>query len=331
MMKLRITHVWVIAITTTAIISVLGTTYYFGAGPFTRDRTKLVVSTTTSLYDTGLLDTIEYQFEEKYPIDIYFISAGTGISIEYARRGDADMILIHSPSQELIFLEAGYGVCRKIMAYNFFTIVGPANDPVKIKDTTITQALTKIVETGRKDEATWVSRGDNSGTHTKEKDLWGLAGFDYNELRNENWYIESGTGMGRTLQISDEKLSYTLADIGTYLKYFKENLISLEVLVSQDQKLLNVYSAISVNKKHNPEVNFEAAITFIKYIISTEGQQIIDDYGRNMYGRSLFNPAVQLLKQNTDQKLIQWIKEYAYFNGSECPLEYRDDHQELYS
>jgi tungstate transport system substrate-binding protein len=322
---------WSAIIVVTILVSVLGTTYSFGVGPFARGRTKLVVSTTTSLYDTGLLDAVETHFEEQYAIDIYFISAGTGIAIQYAKRGDADMILVHSPAQELGFLEGGYGVCRKIIAYNFFSIVGPTTDPVHIEGATITQALTSIVTAGREGEVAWVSRGDNSGTHTKEKSLWTIAGFDWHELRNEDWYVESGTGMGKTLQIADEKTAYTLADIGTYLKYYADGLISLEVLVSQDQDLLNVYSTIVVDKDHNPEVNFDAAITFIKYLISPKGQQTIADYGTNTYDRSLFYPAVQLLVQNTDPTLVQWIEDYAYFNGDECPVEYQDDHPELYS
>jgi tungstate transport system substrate-binding protein len=322
---------WSAIIVITVLLSVLGTTYAFGVGPFARGRTKLVVSTTTSLYDTGLLDVVETQFEEQYAIDIYFISAGTGIAIQYAKRGDADMILVHSPSQELSFLEGGYGVCRKIIAYNFFSIVGPTTDPAHIDGATITQALTSIVTAGQEGEAAWVSRGDNSGTHTKEKSLWTIAGFDWDEIRNEEWYVESGTGMGRTLQIADEKTAYTLADIGTYLKYYADGLVNLEVLVGQDQELLNVYSVIICDKDHNPEVNFDAAITFIKYLISPEGQQIIADYGTNTYGRSLFYPAVQLLVQNTDPTLVQWIEEYAYFNGDECPIEYQDNHPELYS
>ena len=317
-------------IVVTVLVSVLGTTYYFGVGPFAQGRTKLVVSTTTSLYDTGLLDVIEAQFEEQYVIDVYFISAGTGIAIEYAKRGDADLILVHSPSQELVFLEDGYGVCRKIIAYNFFSIVGFAADPANITGTTLIQALTRIVDAGREGEVAWVSRGDNSGTHTKEKSLWWIAGFDWDELRNEDWYMESGTGMGKTLLIAGEKKAYTLADIGTYLKYYTDGLISLEVLVDQEQDFINVYSVIAVNKNYNPQANFDAAITFIKYLASTDGQQLLADYERITYGRSLFFPAVQLLAQNTDSTLTQWIEDYAFFNGEECPVEYQDDHPELY-
>ena len=321
---------WFAVITITVFVSVLGTTYFFGVGPFAQGRTKLVVSTTTSLYDTGLLDVIETQFEERYVIDVYFISAGTGIAIENAKRGDADMILVHSPSQELVFLEDGYGVCRKIIAYNFFSIIGFSADPANISGMTLTQALTRIVDTGREGEVVWVSRGDNSGTHAKEISLWGKAGFDWNAIRNEDWYIESGTGMGKTLLIADEKKAYTLTDIGTYLKYYTDGLISIEVLIEQIPDMINVYSAIAVNKNYNPQARFDAAITFTKYLASTEGQHLLADYGKTTYDRSLFFPAVQLLVQNTDPTLTQWIEDYAYFNGNECPAEYQDDHPELY-
>ena len=127
--------IWIIALILVAVVSVAGTIYYVGGGP----RKKLVISTTTSLYDTELLDIIEDQFEAKYSIDLYFISVGTGLALEHAQRGDADMILVHAPSQELSFLEDGYGVCRKIIAYNFFAIVGPEADPANIKNLSPTQ------------------------------------------------------------------------------------------------------------------------------------------------------------------------------------------------
>lgn len=304
---------------------------FFRIRPFANARTKLVVSTTTSLYDTGLLDIIEDYFESNYRIDIYFISAGTNSAIQYAQRGDADMILVHAPSKEQAFLEDGYGVCRKIIAYNFFTIIGPVEDPVKIMDLSPTQALVKIVDAGRQGEVTWVSRGDDSGTHSKEKELWAASDFDWNELRFEDWFMESGTGMGKTLQIANEFSAYTLADMGTYLKYFSDQLISLDVVVDSGRELLNVYSAIAVNQTYNPDVNFDAAITFIKFLTSDVGQQIIDQFGQGKYSQTLFYPTVQLLDEKMDQTLVNWIIEFAYFNGSECPVEYQDDHKEMYS
>ncbi len=325
-------RIWAIAIIITIIILVFGTTYSLGFGPFANVRTKLVVSTTTSLYDTGLLDIIEDYFESNYLIDIYFISAGTNSAIQYAQKGDADMILVHAPSKEQAFLEDGYGVCRKIIAYNFFTIIGPVEDPIKIMGLSPTQALVKIVDAGRRGEVTWVSRGDDSGTHSKEKELWVASGFDWNKLRFEDqWFRESGTGMGKTLQIANEFSAYTLADIGTYLKYFSDQLINLNVLVDSRRELLNVYSVIAVNQTYNPEVNFDAAITFIKFLTSDVGQQIIDQFGQEKYSQTLFYPAVQLLDEKMDQTLVNWIIEFAYFNGSECPLKYQDDHKEMYS
>lgn len=319
------TFIWLIAIALTAIASFSGTIYYFGVGPFAKapPRTKLVVSTTTSLYDTGLLDQIEDEFEKNYQTDIYFISAGTGIAIEYAKRGDADMILVHAPSKEKAFLEDGYGVCRKIIAHNFFIIVGPEGDPVGIRGLTPAEALTKIVQAGRKNEVSWVSRGDDSGTHTKEKSLWGSAGFEWSELSKEDWYLESGTGMGKTLQISNEKSAYTLADMGTYLKYYTDELISLEVIVDSGKELLNVYSAIAVDPSHNPEVNFDAALDFIGFLASDQGQELIGKFGEDTYPQTLFYPSVELLKENTDPTLVEWIQEFAYIDGEECPEEYK--------
>jgi tungstate transport system substrate-binding protein len=319
--------IWIVVPIIVAIVSVAGTAYYVGSGP----KKKLVVSTTTSLYDTELLDTIEDQFEAKYPIDVYFISVGTGLAIEHAERGDADMILVHAPSSELSFLEGGYGVCRKIVAYNFFAIVGPETDQANIKSMPPTEALSNIVESGRNEGTKWVSRGDDSGTHTKEKGLWTAAGFNWTVLRNEGWYIEAGAGMGKTLQVADNLDTYTLTDMGTYLKYCKDEIISLKALVTEGEELLNVYSAIAGNQTRRPGINFDGAITFIKFLISKEGQEIIANFGKDVYGQSLFSPSVDLLKHDTDPNMIQWIKNYAFFDGYECPPEYQDNHPELYT
>ena len=310
-----------IALTLIAVVSVAGTTLYTGA----TSKKKLVISTTTSLYDTELLDTIEDQYEAKYPINLYFIPVGTGIAILHAQRGDADMILVHAPSEELTFLREGYGVCRKIVAYNFFAIVGPEADPANIKGLPPLQALSNIATTGRNKDAKWVSRGDESGTHMKEKSLWTAAGFNLSILRDESWYMEAGGGMGGTLQVADNFDAYTFTDMGTYLKYYKDGLVSLEALVTEGEELLNVYSAVAVNKTRHSHVNFEGAITFIKFLISEEGQEIIANFGKDAYGQNLFYSAV-----NTDSTIVQWIENYAFFNGYECPPEYWDDHPELY-
>ena len=161
-----------------------------------------------------------------------------------------------------------YQIFRKHPFDNFFTIVGPEEDPAEINGLMPIQALEKIVEAGRRGEAYWVSRGDDSGTHIKEKGLWSAAGFEWVGLRNEDWYLESGSGMGKTLQVSNEKSAYTLTDMGTYLKYSTDELINLIVVVDVGEELLNVYSAIAVDPSHNPEANFDAAFTFIKFLAS---------------------------------------------------------------
>jgi len=323
----KVFFVWVSLLVVAVITSVAATAYFLG--PKTKDR--VIVSTTTSLYDTGLLDAIETEFEAKYSIDLNFISVGTGIAIQHAQRGDADLILVHSPSDELGFLTGGTGVNRKIIAYNFFAIVGPEEDPAEIRNTAPLQALTKIAERGRSGtDKLWVSRGDNSGTHSKEKSLWTAAGFNLTTLTKESWYLSAGSGMGETLKKADYFGAYTLADMGTYLKYEKDGLISSIVLVEQSEDLLNVYSAIAVNQTLHPNVNFDGAMTFVKFLISDEGQQMIEGFGKDEYGQSLFYPAVRLLRENIDPTMSQMIKEYAFFSGTECPPEYRKGYPELY-
>jgi len=297
-------------------------------------KRRLLISTTTSLYDTGLSYEIEKTFEAKYQIDLQFISVGTGMAIKQAQNGDVDVTLVHSPSLEKTFLEQGYGVCRKIIAYNFFTIVGPQSDPVGIGELNATEALKKIADYGRsRGVKVWVSRGDNSGTHQKEISLWNVIGAGYNYTlvsKETQWYVSGGSGMGQTLLMANEFSAYTLSDIGTYLKYLKEDRISLKAFITEEKALLNVYSVIAVNQTRHPGVNFNDAITFTRFLISNECQQLIENYGKNDYGQSLFCPAVQALKQDSSLPASQWIKDSAFFDGSECPQEYRDGHPELY-
>jgi tungstate transport system substrate-binding protein len=318
---------WLLVLVLTAVGSIAGTAFYFRA----TSKERLIVSTTTSLYDTGLLDAIEAEFEARYQIDLNFISAGTGIAIKHAERGDADLILVHAPSQELRFLTDGIGVNRKIIAYNFFTIVGPETDPAEIQGLAPAEALQKIVDSGRTENAIWISRGDNSGTHSKEKALWNDAGFNWETLSKEtSWYYSGSGGMGTTLNVAEEKAAYTLADMGTYLKYYEDDLISLKVLVSQNRGLLNVYSAIAVNPTLHPDVNFKGAMSFVEFLMSEEGQQIIEQHGKDTYGQSLFHPAVKLLKENVNPEVAEWIRELAFFDGYECPPEYRVNYEDLY-
>ena len=312
---------WIITVVAAISISVAGTACYLTVNSGKR---RLIVSTTTSLYDTGLLELLEKNFEEKYPIDVSFISAGTGRAIQLAKRGDADLILVHAPEKEKTFLNEGYGLFRKIIAYNFFVIIGPPDDPAKIKGLNITEALANIVSAGRKGQIIWVSRGDESGTHIKEIKLWSMAGFEWSQLKNEDWFTESGTGMGKTLLIANERNAYTLSDIGTYLRYREEGLISLKILVDKRKELLNVYSVIAVNPDRVPTVNFGDALLFIKFLISNETQTLIGEFKKDIYGESLFYPAVSLLKEKKESLIAQWIMEAAFINGTECPSRYWD-------
>lgn len=292
-----------------------------------RSEKKLMIATTTSLYDTGLLDQIAENYKSKYGVSLYFIALGTGQSLEHARRGDADAVLVHSPKLENIFLTENSGGARKIIAYNFFSIVGPAEDPAGIENSTPLEALQKIFQA----KATWVSRGDNSGTHTKEKSLWQSAGFELDNLDGESWYLESGSGMGSTLRISSERRAYTLADMGTYLKYNKDNMIDLDVLVGSGEELLNVYSVMTVNPENHPNLNFGGAVEFIEFLVSDEGQNLIGGFGVSDYGLPLFNPAVKLLQENSDPQIAGWIREYAFLEGSECPEQFRLGQDALYN
>jgi len=320
------------------IAVVAGTLIYFNY--FAKRR--LIISTTTSLYDTGLLDEIEKDYEATHSVDVNIISAGTGIAIEHAKNGDADVILVHSPSMEKTFLEQGYGLNRKIIAYNFFTIVGPDEDPAGIEGKTAKDAMKSIAGYGESlpDQSgqtkIWVSRGDNSGTHSKEQSLWKAAGYNYTIISNEPWYADVGSGMGDTLNIANQKSAYTLSDIGTYLKFSKDGIISLTALLTEEKSLLNVYSAMAVNQTIpanqtlHERVNYADAMDFILYLASDETQQFIENYRKETYGQSLFYGAVEPLKNDTPQPVVSWIKDYAFFDGSECPEQYRNGYPELY-
>jgi tungstate transport system substrate-binding protein len=318
------------------IILILG-----GAGVYylTRPQPKerLIVSTTTSLYETGVLDVLKAEFErDQGNYNVNFISQGTGLAIETAKRGDADMILVHSPGQEWDFIQEGYGVNRKIFAYNFFIIVGPESDPAGIQGEDPLDALLIIAEEGSAGKAYWVSRGDNSGTHSKEKALWAATDLDLDELKNEEagdtgspWYIEAGAGMTATLQLANQRDAYTLTDVATYLKNYENGNIDLVKLVDSGKETLNVYSAIVVDPKKNQDTKFELAMEFTRFLISGKVQNILEDYGTDEFGSTLFNPWIQE-KGNPDSTIREWVEEYAYFQGSECPEEYRYQAEGLY-
>ncbi len=253
-------------------------------------KTKVLLATTTSLYDTGLLDYLKPKFEQQYNAELLITSQGTGKALEVARRGDCDILAVHSPTQEITFMEDGYGLNRRCFAYNYFVIVGPPDDPAGVKGMTPEKAFTTILTKGKANTPgiSFVSRGDNSGTHSAEQNVWKSAGFNYTKdvQKSGTWYIEAGRGMGETLQMASEKGAYTLTDEGTYLAY-KSNL-DLVPLVSEGAILLNVYSVISVyNDKFTPQ-EIEMANNFVSFMISPQTQADIDNYGKEKYGKSLF-------------------------------------------
>ena len=283
----RNTQIAIIAVVIIAIIAVAGLAFS-GFG----QKQTLKIATTTSLEDTGLLPVLEAAFEKQNPnIDVQFIAAGTGQSLEYGKKGDVDLVMVHSKSQEQQFLDAGYGTKRYPFAYNYFYIVGPANDPAKINGTNATTAFKKISMAGASNptQVKFVSRGDNSGTNTREIQLWNQTGLNYNTtVRGQPWYIESGKGMGDTLTIADEKSAYTLSDSGTYLAF--KNKTKLVTFVTQGKELLNIYSLIPVNPKKFQNVNYQASMKWVNFVLSPEGQKIIGEYGKDKYGQPLFIP-----------------------------------------
>jgi tungstate transport system substrate-binding protein len=247
---------------------------------------RLRVATTTSLYDTGLWGYLEPLFEEEYDVEMDVLYAGTGIALEYGMRGDVDAITVHSKSREEKFVAEGYGVERVPFAYNYFLIVGPEDDPAGIKGMTPEDACRQLAETG---DGSFVSRGDDSGTHGKEKAIWQSAGYDYEEIRSAgSWYIEAGRGMGPTLLMASEKQAYTLSDMGTYLSY--QGNIELVPIVDKGSILLNVYSVIAANPEENSNVKYEMAQNLVDFLTSDEIQELIGDYGTEEYGMALFTP-----------------------------------------
>ncbi len=244
------------------------------------------MATTTSLYDTGLWGYLEPMFEEQYNVELDVIYAGTGMALEYGKRGDVDLITVHDRASEEQFVAEGYGVERVPFAYNYFLIVGPESDPAGIKGITPEDAFKKLAETGA---GTFISRGDDSGTHSKEKAIWRSAGYDYEAIRQVGaWYIETGRGMGPTLLMTGEKQAYTLTDMGTFLAY--KSKLDLVPIVDKGTILLNVYSAIAVNPERNPKTNINMANNLIAFLTSPEIQRLIGNYGVREYGMPLFTP-----------------------------------------
>ncbi len=239
----------------------------------------LRLSTTTSTENSGLLAVLNPIFEEKYQVRVDVIAVGTGKALKLGENGDVDVVFVHAPAAEIAFIKAGYGINRKAVMHNDFVLLGSKSDNAQLKTaTTIIEALQKIA----RHKVGFISRGDDSGTHKKERLLWKMA----NQQPEGDWYLSAGQGMGAVLKIADEKQAYTLTDRGTYIAY--QDKIDLEILFANDKKLFNPYHIIAVNPKRYDTVNYLLAKKYINFVISVEGQKIIGNYKKK--GQQLFYP-----------------------------------------
>ncbi|MEW6376806.1 MAG: substrate-binding domain-containing protein [Thermodesulfobacteriota bacterium] len=243
---------------------------------------EIILATTTSTQDSGLLDVLIPIFEKKTGYFVKTIAVGSGQAMAMGQKGEADVLLVHSPAAEKKLVAEGYGINRRIIMHNDFIIVGPPADLAKIKGIKLaSEAFKKIALVS----ALFLSRGDNSGTHAKEKTIWKAAGFN---PEGEKWYQQTGLGMGQTLNVTAEKKGYTLADRGTYFA-LKKNL-GLDILVEGDAILLNVYHIIEVNPAKWPKVNAAGGKAFADFMVSKETQEIVKTFGVEKFGSPLFFP-----------------------------------------
>jgi tungstate transport system substrate-binding protein len=242
---------------------------------------NVILSTTTSTQDSGLLDVLVPLFEKQSGYSVKTISVGTGQSLELAAKGDADVALVHAPSLERKYVADGKLHNRRLVMYNDFVIIGPKDDPAKIAKLNSAGAALKAIERA---SAPFISRGDNSGTHNLEKSLWKAAGI----RPQGSWYIESGQGMGATLGIAQERNAYTVTDRGTYLALQRR--VTLPILVEGDRTLLNIYSVLEVNTGNGPRVNAVGGKAFADFMVSDQAQKLIKSFGVEKFGQPLFVP-----------------------------------------
>jgi tungstate transport system substrate-binding protein len=245
---------------------------------------SLILATTTSTQDSGLLDVLVPAFEAKTHIKVKTIAVGSGEALAMGKRGDADVLLVHSPAAEQTFMSEGQGEKRRAVMHNDFVLVGPGTDPAGVKGLEAVGAFKKIAAA----KAPFASRGDQSGTHKKELDLWKKAGV---EPAGQSWYVSTGQGMGETARIAAEKQAYTLIDRGTCLAMGSR--LGLPILGEGAKDLLNPYHVIVVSPEKHPKVHVRAARRFAEWIVSPQAQKLIGCFGREKYGQALFIPDAQ--------------------------------------
>lgn len=237
---------------------------------------QLIVATTTSLYNTGLLDALKPLFEKQYGHSLSVIAVGTGLALEYGKRGDADVLLVHSPEDEAIFMQQNHGVLRVTFMYNDFVIVGPSEG--KLPSFKNVQEVFEYIYANK---ITFVSRSDESGTHKKEKQIWNSLG----KIPSGSWYIQTGQDMAKTLLIANEKKAFTLTDRSTFLAL--KDKLSMKIFFENDPQLLNLYSVIVVNPQKSSKINYEGALDFVRFILDPTTLRTIKEFSVN--GTKLFN------------------------------------------
>jgi tungstate transport system substrate-binding protein len=243
-------------------------------------ESEMILATTTSTRDTGLLDVLVPAFDKKYGVTTKVIAVGTGEALEMGKLGNADVLLVHARKSEDEFVASGYGINRKDVMYNFFFVVGPKNDPAGAAEAKDAEAAMKKIAEAK---ANFLSRGDQSGTHKKELSIWEKYSL---KPQGEEWYKEAGQGMGDTLTMASEMGAYTLADSGTW--YAFQDKVDLKIVVEGDPILFNPYGVIAVNPEKYPNIHNKAAMAIVDFLTSEEGQKMIGDYKKN--GQQLFMP-----------------------------------------
>ncbi len=250
--------------------------------PPTPANPELILATTTSTQDSGLLDVLVPMFESQTGYNVKTVAVGTGAALALGQRGEADVLLVHAPTSELPLMENGDCISRKLVMHNDFIFVGPPSDPAGISGTSdAVAALTAIADS----KSIFISRGDDSGTNKMELSLWAKADID---PARQSWYQESGQGMGATLTIASEKQGYTLTDRATYLAT-KANL-DLDIFTQGDPVLLNIYHVMQVNPNKSEKINAEGAKAFVDFMVDPSTQEVIKNFGVDKYGQSLFFP-----------------------------------------
>ncbi len=242
---------------------------------------ELILATTTSTRDSGLLDALIPVFEQQSGYTVKVVAVGTGQALKMGEEGNADVLLVHAPKSELDFMAAGYGQRRELVMHNDFVLVGPTADPAGLRGVSTALDAMKMLADSK---ALFVSRGDDSGTHKAELALWSKAGLDVPQA--VEWYLETGQGMGETLRVASEKGAYTLTDRATYLS--QKDTLQLEILVQGDSALLNIYHVITVNPEKWPAVNKAGADAFAQFMIADATQQMIAEFGKDKFGEPLF-------------------------------------------